>query len=165
MTGRATRGGSGRRSRCTASEPSEQLRRRRFRLGALDGTRKRHDAINLRRAPRAGAQAVDRPWRRRSRVRPHPHRCVRAINDARAVKAWKAAKLEPLTPQEGRHCCASYLAAAGVSPKDAQTILAHADVRTTMGVYTPAVPGWETEAAAKLGTYRELSRQVSHAPS
>jgi hypothetical protein len=50
-----------------------------------------------------------------------------------------------------------------VTPKDAQTILGQADVRTTMGAYTHAVPGWETEAAAKLGAYRELSRQVSHA--
>jgi integrase len=90
---------------------------------------------------------------------------VRSTMRARAVKAWKAAKLEPLTPHEGRHCCASYLAAAGVSPKDAQTILGHADVRTTMAVYTHAIPGWETEAAAKLGAYRELSRQVSHAAS
>jgi integrase len=87
---------------------------------------------------------------------------VRSTLRARARAAWKAAGLEPLTPDEGRHCCASYLAAAGVSPKDAQTILGHADVRTTMGIYTHAVPGWEQEAAAKLGAYRELSRQVSH---
>jgi hypothetical protein len=32
-----------------------------------------------------------------------------------------------------------------------------------MGIYTHAVPGWEQEAAAKLGAYRELSHQVSHA--
>jgi integrase len=88
---------------------------------------------------------------------------ARSTMRARALKVWEAAKLEPLTPHEGRHCCAYYLAAAGVTPKDAQTILGHADVRTTMGVYTHAVPGWETEAAAKLGAYRELSRQVSHA--
>jgi hypothetical protein len=30
-------------------------------------------------------------------------------------------------------------------------------------IYTHAVPGWEDEAAAKLGAYRELSRQLSHA--
>jgi integrase len=87
---------------------------------------------------------------------------VRSTMRARALKAWKTAKLEPLTPHEGRHCCASYLAAAGVALKDALTILGHADVRTTMGVYTHAVPGWESEAAAKLGAYRELSREVSH---
>ena len=45
-----------------------------------------------------------------------------------------------------------------MTPKDAQTILGHADVRTTMGAYTHAVPGWETEAAAKLGAYRSSAR-------
>jgi integrase len=85
---------------------------------------------------------------------------VRSTMRARALKAWKAAGLEPLTPHENRHCCASYLAAAGVAPKDAQTILGHADVRTTMGVYTHAVPGWETEGAAKLGAYRESARRA-----
>ncbi len=86
---------------------------------------------------------------------------VRSTMRARALKAWEAAGLDALTPHEGRHCCASYLAAAGVAPQDAQTILGHADVRTTMGVYTHAVPGWETEAAAKLGAYRGLSRGLS----
>jgi hypothetical protein len=33
---------------------------------------------------------------------------VRSTKRARALKVWEAAKLEPLTPHEGRHCCASY---------------------------------------------------------
>jgi hypothetical protein len=36
-----------------------------------------------------------------------------------------------------------------------------------MAIYTHAVPGWEQEAAAKLGQYRasQLSRALSHAAS
>jgi integrase len=61
--------------------------------------------------------------------------------------------LEPLTPHQARHCAASYMAACGLTPKEAQTALGHADIRTTMNVYAKAVPGWEQGAAAKLDAY------------
>jgi len=78
---------------------------------------------------------------------------TRSTVRARAIRAWEAAGLEPLTPHEMRHTAASYMAAAGLSPKEAQTALGHADIRTTLNVYAKAVPGWETEAAAKLDAY------------
>ncbi len=68
------------------------------------------------------------------------------------VKAREDA-LEPLTPHEARHTCASYLAAAGLTPKEAQTAMGHADIRTTMNIYAKAVPGWERQATAKLDAY------------
>ena len=58
--------------------------------------------------------------------------------------------LEPLTPHEARHSCASYLAAAGFTHKEVQTAMGNADIRTTLNVYAKAVPGWESGAAAKL---------------
>src|SRR3712207_8821605 len=58
-------------------------------------------------------------------------------------KAWEDAKLEPLTPHDARHTCASYLAAAGLTPKEMQTAMGHADIRTTLNIYAKAVPGWE----------------------
>lgn len=71
----------------------------------------------------------------------------------RAIKAWRAAGLEPLTPHQARHCCASYLAAAGVDLKEAQEALGRADIRTTLNIYTHATPGWRKRAAAKLDAY------------
>ena len=61
--------------------------------------------------------------------------------------------LDPLTPREARHCCASYLAAAGLTPKEVQTAMGHASITTTMNIYAQAVPGWEERAAAKLDAY------------
>lgn len=78
---------------------------------------------------------------------------VRSTLRSRALAAWDAAALDPLTPHEARHCCASYLAAAGLTPKEAQTAMGHADIRTTMNIYAKAVPGWEQGATAKLDAY------------
>jgi integrase len=55
------------------------------------------------------------------------------------VKAREDA-LDPLTPHEARHTCASYLAAAGLTPKEAQTAMGHADIRTTLNICAKAVP-------------------------
>ena len=84
---------------------------------------------------------------------------VRSTVRSHALAAWRAAGLEPLSPHEARHTCASYLAAAGVPIKDVQTALGHADVRTTLNIYAKAVPGWELEAAARLDAYLEDSPQ------
>lgn len=78
---------------------------------------------------------------------------VRSTLRSRALVAWAKAGLDPLTPHEARHTCASYLAAAGLTPKEAQTAMGHADIRTTMNIYAHAVPGWEQGAAAKLDAY------------
>jgi integrase len=78
---------------------------------------------------------------------------VRSTLRKHSLDAWEAAGLAPLTPHEARHTCASYFAAAGLTPKDAQTAMGHADIRTTMNLYAKAVPGWERAAASKLDAY------------
>jgi len=40
-----------------------------------------------------------------------------------------------LTPHEARLACASYLAAAGLTPKEVQAAMGHADIRTTLNIY------------------------------
>jgi len=75
---------------------------------------------------------------------------------ARADRAWRDAGLDRLTPHEARHTCASYFAAAGLTPKEMQTAMGHADIRTTLNIYAKAVPGWEEGAAEKLDAYLEV---------
>ncbi|HEU5354683.1 MAG TPA: tyrosine-type recombinase/integrase [Actinocrinis sp.] len=58
-----------------------------------------------------------------------------------------------VTPHEARHCAASYFAQAGLSLKEAQEALGHADARTTVAIYQHALPGWQERAAAKLDAY------------
>jgi integrase len=93
---------------------------------------------------------------------------VRSTLRSRALRAWGAAGLDSLTPHEGRHCCASYLAAAGLTPKEAQTAMGHADIRTTLNVYAKAVPGWESKAVglldAFLGDGATVARQSAPDP-
>lgn len=48
--------------------------------------------------------------------------------------------------------------AAGLTPKEAQTAMGQADIRTTLGIYAKAVPGWESGAAAKLDAYLDRER-------
>jgi integrase len=105
---------------------------------------------------------------------------VRSTLRARALRAWgwkqapnpeqtgprmlwvkaRPDALEPLTPHEGRHCCASYLAKAGLTIKEAQEALGHADPRTTMAIYQHALPGWQEQAVAKLDAYLATARRA-----
>jgi integrase len=82
---------------------------------------------------------------------------VRSTIRSRALRAWHAAGLDSLQPHEARHTCASYLAAAGLPPKDVQTAMGHANVATTLDLYAKSVPGWERDAAAKVDEW--LDRQ------
>jgi integrase len=75
----------------------------------------------------------------------------RRLNQSAATPAG----LEPLTPHEARYRAASYFAAAGLTPKEAQTAMGHADIGTTLNVDAKAVPGWQQQAAAKLDAYLE----------
>ena len=56
-------------------------------------------------------------------------------------------------PHEARHCCASYLAAAGLTPKEAQTAMGHADIRTTLNVYAKAVRAGSRASGGLLDAY------------
>ena len=79
---------------------------------------------------------------------------------ARPKRIWVKARedaLDPLQPHEARHTCASYLAAAGVTPKNVQTAMGHAHIATTLDLYAKSVPGWERDAAAKVDEW--LDRQ------
>jgi integrase len=71
----------------------------------------------------------------------------------RARKAWTAAKLEPLTPHEARHCAASYLIVAGLNPKQLSVYIGHSDIRTTYNRYGHLMPGGEAEAAAQVDRF------------
>ena len=96
--------------------------------------------------------------------RPASSAFTRSTVRSRANPAWQAAGLEPLTPHQARHCAASYMAACGLTPKEAQTALGHAAIRTTMNVYAKAVPGWEQDAAseARRVPRRESFAKVQH---
>jgi len=73
----------------------------------------------------------------------------------RAVKAWEAAGLRPLSPHEARHCAISYFIACGFDWKQVSVWAGHGDVRQTWNRYGKVLPGAEREAAAKLDAYLE----------
>jgi integrase len=63
----------------------------------------------------------------------------------RATKAWEAKKLQPIGLQECRHTAATWLDAAGVSPKTASVLMSH------------SIPDRQPGAAAiTLRTYTHL---------
>ncbi|MBA3245778.1 MAG: tyrosine-type recombinase/integrase, partial [Actinobacteria bacterium] len=74
---------------------------------------------------------------------------------ARAVRAWYAADLEPITLHEGRHTFASLMIAAGVNARALTTYMGHASVTITYDRYGHLMPGNENEAAALLDAYLE----------
>ena len=90
---------------------------------------------------------------------------------ARAIKAWKQAGLEPLTPHEARHCAISYFIAAGLDWKQISTWAGHGDVRQTWNRYGHLVPGGEEQARQRLDVYLNppksiptVAQSVAHAP-
>jgi integrase len=77
----------------------------------------------------------------------------------RADKAWKDAKLERLTPHEGRHTFASLMIAARVNAKALSTFMGHAKIGTTLDRYGHLMPGSEDEAAGLLDAYLTAQRE------
>ena len=71
----------------------------------------------------------------------------------RAVTAWSAAGLLPMTLHECRHTFASFMIAAGVNAKALSTYMGHASVTITFDRYGHLMPGSEGEAASLLGAY------------
>lgn len=71
--------------------------------------------------------------------------------------AWKhykeAAGLSDLTPHMVRHGYASILHEAGIDSKDAQELLGHANISTTMDIYTHITEKQRAETAKKLNMY------------
>ncbi len=80
---------------------------------------------------------------------------------ARALKAWTAADLEPVTPHEARHCAASYMIACGLDWKKISEFLGHTDVRTTFNRYGKVVDEDLSDAAGRLDAYFQRHRQAA----
>jgi integrase len=72
---------------------------------------------------------------------------------ARAVKAWKSAKIEPIGFHDARHSYASMMIAAGVNAKALSTYMGHSSIPITIDRYGHLMPGNENEAAALLDRY------------
>lgn len=78
----------------------------------------------------------------------------------RALTAWKAAGLDPISLHECRHTFASLGIAAGVNAKALSEYLGHASVTITFDRYGHLFPGSEHEAAGQLDAY--LLRSEGH---
>lgn len=83
----------------------------------------------------------------------------------RARKRWVEAKLEPITLQEARHTAATWIDAAGVSPRVASVLIGHAvpalqagAAPVTLRTYTHALPEDIERARDQLASY--LSESV-----
>jgi integrase len=74
-----------------------------------------------------------------------PARVTRALHRATA-----RAELPRVRFHDLRHSCASIMAAEGVQPRVAMEILGHSDVRTTLSIYTHALPELRVAAAARI---------------
>ncbi len=69
---------------------------------------------------------------------------------------WMKARpdaLQPITPHEARHTCASILIAAGVNPKALSVIMGHSTIAMTFDTYGHLMPGGLDEAAADANAY------------
>ena len=71
----------------------------------------------------------------------------------RALAAWAAAGLEPISLHEGRHTCASGLIASGANAKTIQTVMGHATIAVTFDVYGHLMPGGLDEALDAFDAY------------
>ena len=71
----------------------------------------------------------------------------------RALRAWKAAGLAPITPHECRHTFASVWIAAGVNIKALSTFMGHANIAITLDRYGHLMPGSEGEAVGLVDAY------------
>jgi integrase len=87
----------------------------------------------------------------RTRCQPPTPSTVRA----RATKAWRAAKLAPITLHECRHTFASLLIAAGTNPKGVQEYMGHASITMTFDQYGHLFPGSRDEARERMDAYLE----------
>lgn len=84
----------------------------------------------------------------------------------RAKKRWADASLEPITLQECRHTAATWLDAAGVSPKVASVLMGHATpdrqagaAAITLARYTHALPDDVLRARDQLAAYLDQARR------
>ncbi len=62
----------------------------------------------------------------------------------------KREKLPAITFHELRHTCATLAAQRGVHPQNVQRLLGHADVKTTLSIYSHEWPGAQRDASVAL---------------
>ena len=72
------------------------------------------------------------------------------------IKPW-------FTPYSLRHTAASLLARAGAHPKVAATVLGHADIATTLGVYTHSADDLERKAVGELAELVGFPKETNEA--
>ncbi len=73
----------------------------------------------------------------------------------RAIAAWEAAGLQPITLHECRHTFASLLIASGENPKAVQEFMGHSTITETFDRYGHLFPGARDEARARMDAYLE----------
>lgn len=73
----------------------------------------------------------------------------------RALAAWKAADLQPISLHESRHTFASLMIAAGALPKTIMELMGHATITMTFDHYGHLFPGGLDEAASAANAYLE----------
>ena len=102
---------------------------------------------------------------------PRYHAALMSTNGLfkRSRRCWAAAGLKPITLQESRHSAATWLDAAGVSPKVASVLMGHAVPKhqqgaapVTLRTYTHALPEDVERARTQLWAYL-AERQGSEA--
>lgn len=96
---------------------------------------------------------------------PHTHWATTGLLNTgwlatRAGKIWAEAKLRPITLQEARHTAATWLDAAGITPKIASVLMGHATperqpgaAQITLARYTHTLPEDIERARARLAAY------------
>jgi integrase len=72
-------------------------------------------------------------------------------------RALRRAGLPPLRFHDMRHLAGTLMSEAGVPPKRAQEILGHADVRTTLAIYTHAMRRKHDDSANKMAEIAGLT--------
>lgn len=71
----------------------------------------------------------------------------------RALKAWKAAELEPITLHQCRHTFASMMIASGANAKALSVVMGHASITITFDRYGKLMPGGEAEVGRLLAEW------------
>jgi len=88
--------------------------------------------------------------------------CIREAFALRVKKAWEAKDLQPIGLHECRHTAATWLDAAGVSPKVVSVLMGHATperqpgaAEITLARYTHVIPDAIETARAQLDVWLE----------
>jgi integrase len=79
----------------------------------------------------------------------------------RAQRAWKEARMEPISLHECQHTFASLMIAAGVNAKALSTFMGHANISITLDRYGHLLPGAEDEAAGLMDAYLRAARAAT----